>query len=230
MNARIAGITFLLYIVTGITSMALSGANGGTADTTAAKLASIAGHPWLMRINVVMALLSAAYALVLGVTLYSLTRDQDHDLAITALFCRAGEGLISVIFCVRSLALLSLAMGGSTPAVDPAATQALAGVLLKIGVWAPLLAATCFAVGSTLFSCLFLRARSIPVALSWLGIVSSVLLLPLLPLQLVGLLHPPLVSLMWMPMLAFEVGLALWLIIKGVAASRTSALVAGQGS
>ena len=38
-----------------------------------------------------------------------------------------------------------------------------------------------------------------------------------LPLQLVGFLHSPITDFMWLPMLAFEVTFALWLIIKGAA-------------
>jgi hypothetical protein len=37
-----------------------------------------------------------------------------------------------------------------------------------------------------------------------------------LPLQLAGFLAGPITSVMWLPMLAFEVPLGLWLIIKGV--------------
>jgi len=74
--------------------------------------------------------------------------------------------------------------------------------------------ATFFAVGSTLFSYLFLRGRMIPVALAWLGVLASVLLLVALPLELVGVIKVP--FLMWMPMLVFELTLALWLLIKGV--------------
>jgi hypothetical protein len=58
----------------------------------------------------------------------------------------------------------------------------------------------------------------IPVPLAWLGVVASVLLLVALPLQLAGFLRGPLTSFVWLPMLAFEVPLALWLLIKGVAA------------
>ncbi len=95
--------------------------------------------------------------------------------------------------------------------------------------------ATVFAVGSTLFSYLFLRARSIPVWLAWLGIFSSVLLVVGLPSQLVGLVKGPVVDYyMWIPMFVFEVTLALWLLIKGVAAppSRHSSLgdAAGVGA
>jgi len=74
--------------------------------------------------------------------------------------------------------------------------------------------ATCFAVGSTLFAYLFLRARSIPTTLAWLGVVASALLVVALPVRIAGFLPPVLTWPIWMPMLAFEVTLALF--IKGL--------------
>jgi hypothetical protein len=57
----------------------------------------------------------------------------------------------------------------------------------------------------------------IPVWLARLGVAASALLVIGLPLQLAGLLGNPITSVMWLPMLAFEVPLALWFILKGVA-------------
>ena len=57
----------------------------------------------------------------------------------------------------------------------------------------------------------------IPVALAWLGVLASVLLVVGLPLQLAGVLRASAIQLMWLPMAAFEIPLALWLLIKGVA-------------
>jgi hypothetical protein len=157
--ARVAGFTFLFYIAAGITSLALAG-----------------------RTNVtdVLSLLTSFSALVLGVTLYMITREQGPALAMLALTCRVLE-----------------AVSGE--------------------------AAIFFAVGSTLFSWLLLRGRLIPVALAWLGVLASVLLVVILPLQLAGLFGGPIswsasvTWLVWLPMLVFEVTLALWLLIKGVA-------------
>jgi hypothetical protein len=226
-NARVAGFTFLIYIVTGITSMILFGKATSGAVGTAATLARIAQHASLLRVTILLTLLQAAYAVVLGVTLYALTRAEDRDLAIIALCCRAGEGLMAVLSPVRSLALLSIA---TAPAPDPSA-QALGGLLLKMGGWTGLLAATCFAAGSTLFSYLFLRSRSIPTPLAWLGVLASLLLVAVLPLQLAGFLHGPVTSFVWIPMLVFEVALALWLLVKGVGAraSQEAAGIDGEG-
>jgi hypothetical protein len=78
-----------------------------------------------------------------------------------------------------------------------------------------------FAMGSTLFSYLFLRGRTIPVPLAWLGVVASVLLVVGLPLQLAGFLSGPVTSYLWIPMAAFEVPLSFWLLIKGVRTQTT---------
>jgi len=75
-------------------------------------------------------------------------------------------------------------------------------------------------VGSTLFSYLFLHARSIPVSLAWLGVLASILLVLSLPLQLAGILRGSFTYFVWIPMAVFEVALALWLLIKGVNAEQ----------
>jgi hypothetical protein len=57
----------------------------------------------------------------------------------------------------------------------------------------------------------------VPVPLAWLGVIASILLVVILPLQLAGILRGPITEAVWLPMLAFEVPLGLWLIVKGVA-------------
>ena len=76
--------------------------------------------------------------------------------------------------------------------------------------------ATFFAVGSTLFSYLFLRGRMIPMPLAWLGVVGSALLVVGLPLQLAGFFRGLGAQLMWLPVAVFELTLGPWLLIKGV--------------
>ena len=217
-NARLAGLMFLLYIATGITQMVLFNQATRGAEETAATLASIAQHASLVRVTVLFALLQAVYAMVLGVTLYVLTRDQDHDLALLAMSFRVGEGVINAVSTARTLALLSIATGLAGAATrDPAAANAVGALLLRMGGLGTI-AAFCFAVASTLFSYLFLRARSIPAALAWLGLLASLLWVIGLPLQLAGFLSGSVTYILWVPMAVFEVTFALWLILKGVAA------------
>jgi Domain of unknown function (DUF4386) len=213
-NARLTGAMFLLYIATGLTSLAVSGSYVGSAGA-AVELATVARHASAARLNVLLTLLQVAYAVGLGVTLYALTRDQDSDLARMGLFCRVGEGMIGVVGAVQSLGLVTLATAAAgMEGLNAAGANALATFLLRQG--GAQIAALCFAVGSTLFCYLFLRARSIPAILAWLGVIASVFLVIALPVQILTGIRGPVAMLAWIPMAVFEVWLALWLIFKGV--------------
>jgi len=214
-NARIAGFTFLFYIAVGILGMILFNPAAGV-EGIAAKLAAIAAHSTQVRIGIGLNLAMCFSALVLAVTLYSITRDEDPDLAMLGLTCRVGEGVIGAVFMFADLGLLWLGTAGAN-APDAAAAQALGAFLFKIGDWSPTIGAIFFAVGSAIFSYLLLRGRMVPVALAWLGVLASILLVVLLPGQLAGFIKGPVLDWMWLPALVFEVALALWLLIKGVA-------------
>jgi hypothetical protein len=71
-NSRIAGVTFLVYIGAGIGSMAVAGR---------------------ATVTEVLAVVMSVSALLLGVTLYAITRAQDPDLAMLALTCRGVEAM-----------------------------------------------------------------------------------------------------------------------------------------
>jgi len=214
-NARIAGFALLFYIAVGVANIVLFGGATG-AEGTAAKLASIAQHATDVRVSVVLGLLTSFVALVLAIALYAITREQDRFLAMVAMTCRVGEGVIGGIYIPTTLGLLSLATTAGANAPDTAAVYALGSFLLTARAWNPIIAATFFAVGSMLFAWLLLRGRMVPVALAWLGVLASVLWVVGLPLQLVGILPDSVTQLMYLPMAAFEIPLALWLIIKGV--------------
>ncbi len=215
-NARVAGFTFLIYIAVALTGMVLLN-RAASGEGTAAKLAGIAQHASDVRLGLVLELLGCFCALVLAVTLYAITRDQDPDLAMLALTFRVAEGVIGAVSLPRSAGKLWLATAAGTDAPDPAAASALGAFLLKLPSWSANISATFFAVGSTLFAYLLLRGRMVPVALAWLGVLASILVLVCLPLELVGILRGAIANIMWFPMLAFEVLLSLWLIIKGAA-------------
>ncbi len=215
--ARAAGCTYLLYIAVGILAVVLFGRATTGAQGTAAKLAGIAQHATGVRVAVVLSLLACFAALVLAVTLYALTRDQVPDLALLALTCRVGEGVLNAAIGVPAMAgLLWLGMAAQPGERDAASAQALGTFLFKVLSWNPIIAATFFAAGSTLFSWLLLRGRMVPVPLAWLGVLASALLVVVLPLQLAGFIAGPVTLLTWLPMLAFEVTFALWLLFKGV--------------
>jgi hypothetical protein len=214
-NARVAGFAFLFYIAVALPAMILS-TRAASGQGVAAKLASIAQHATDVRLSVVLSLLCGFSALVLAVTLYAITRDEDPDLAMLVAVFRVAEGVGGAAGIQGTLGLLRLATatGADAPAAGPA--QAL-GAFLLAGSGSDLVSAAFFAAGSTIFSYLLLRGRIVPVALAWVGLAASVLVLVGLPLQLAGFLSGPVTAIMWLPMLAFEVPLGLWLIVRGAA-------------
>ena len=139
--------------------------------------------------------------------------------SVLALSCRLGEGVLGAVAAVRMMGLLSVAkasVGAAPP--DAAAAQALGAMLLQQDNASTLVGATCFAIGSTIFAYLFLRARSIPAWLAWVGFLGSAVLVVVLPMQLAGVFRGPGTQLIWIPVAVFEVVLGIWFLIRGAAA------------
>jgi hypothetical protein len=118
-NARLAGSTFLIYIAAGITSLALA-SRAETAD-----------------VRSLLSLVTSLSALVLGVTLYALTREQDRDLAMLALTCRIVEGMPGtadgagvIFFAVASTIFSWLLLRGRMIPASLAGLGVVASVLL----------------------------------------------------------------------------------------------------
>ena len=217
-NARIAGFTFLFYTAVGSTLHVLMN-RATNAEGTAATLALIAQHASDVRVSVLLSLLETFSALVLAVTMYRITRDQDKEIAMLALVCRVGEGVIGAIGIPQKLGLLWLATAGAGVGAPDVATVNALGAFLLMPVPSIPIGTIFFAVGSTLFSYLLLRGRIVPGPLAWLGVFAPAMLVVALPLQLAGFLQVP--WYVWLPMAVFQVALAPWLLIKGVAAPAT---------
>ena len=71
-NSRVAGLAFWIYFIAGIGTMA-AGRNAAAVS--------------------VLSTVTSFCAVVLGVTLWSITRDQDRDLATLAMMCRVIEAV-----------------------------------------------------------------------------------------------------------------------------------------
>jgi len=212
-NARIAGIAYLLYIAAAFPSMLLSGRATSGAGMVE-KLATMALHATDVRLAAVLSLIGCLCALVLAVTLYAITREQDRDLALLALTCRVAEGVTGAASIPTTLGLLALATAAGTNTPDPRAAGAV-GAFVLAQPW--LIGATFFAVGSTIFSWLLLSGRMVPVWLAGLGVVASAVVALTLPLQLMEVLPGLVAQLIWLPVAVFELVLAVWLIGKGAA-------------
>jgi hypothetical protein len=188
-NARLAGFMFLFYTAATLAQGVLLGPIISGAGV-AAKLANISQHVTSMSLVIVLSMVTILAALFLAVTLYAITRDEDGDLALLALCCRLAEGVFNVFPALAWTGLLWLGSEMMTTAAEGSTAAAMGTLLLKVPGWSTSVGAICFGVGSTLFSYLFLKARSIPVPLAWLGVEEPPILLSPLLLRRPG--HPSL--------------------------------------
>ena len=154
-------------------------------------------------------------ALTLAVTLYGITRDQDHELAMFGLVCRVAEGVLGgILFSTSGLLWLATAQGSH--ALDAQSAQTIGALLLRAGGWQSGAAATFFAAGSTAFCWLLWRGRMIPSPLAMLGVIGSAMILVEQSLELAGVFKGPIAQMMWIPIAVFEITVAGWFLVKGV--------------
>jgi len=83
--------------------------------------------------------------------------------------------------------------------------------------WSTNVGAAFFAVGSTLFAYLLLRARAIPVPLAALGVGASLILVVGVPLDTAASRTTAQGAsiIIWLPMFVFEITTGLWLLVRG---------------
>lgn len=149
-QARWAGTALLVYIAAGIASLVF------------ARQAQAAG---------VLSMLAAFSALMLGVTLYAITRAQDAELALLALACRiveavpGGEGTGALFFAVGSAIFSWLLLRG----------RMVPAMLARLGVFASLLLVA---------SLLLRRAGLFADAVNWGSTAAWLLWLPMLVFEL----------------------------------------------
>jgi hypothetical protein len=214
--ARIAGFTFLLYIAAGIFSMVLSG-KASRGVTVADRVAAVAQHTAEANAVVVLSLVTAFCALILGVTFHAVTRGEDETVATLGLVCRVVEAILGL-----PLVMLTLMWAG-TASNEAGVFNPVVSFVTQLGAWKTTIGATFFSVGSLAFAYLLLRGRMIPTALAWLGVAASALLIVCLPAQLTGILQGRFIQIMWIPMALFEIPLGLWLLFKAVPPLRAPA-------
>lgn len=145
--ARVAGFTFLFYIVAGLTSMALDDQS-----------------PMTDLLSVLMSL----SALVLGVTLYALTREQEPIVAMLALTCRVIEATqfqSAIFFAVGSTLFCWLLLRG----------QMIPRLLAWLGVIASVL----------LVAVLLLQLAGLLDATNWASSITWLVWLPMLIFEVV---------------------------------------------
>jgi hypothetical protein len=184
--------------------------------------ANLAASERLFRFSLAGDLMIYASVVVLFWGIYIILKPINKDVALLGAFFRLIEQAILAVTTFFGFIALRLLSGTDyLRVVDTAQLQALARAFLSMYGIGLSIGFVFLGLGSAVFSYVWLKSRYIPKALAILGIFGSLLLAVM---TLVTMVFP----VVWerigmaymMPMGLYEVGLGLWLLIKGLQSPR----------
>lgn len=206
-SARLAGALYLVTFVTSIPAYALKSAT--LADPAAADAAAVS---WSALLEVILAIACVGTAVVL----FPIIRRQSEVAALGFVAARTVE---SALIAVGIIAVLGAAHLGSAPGTAALVAVHDGAFLLGPG-FVPAVNAACL-------GWVLLRSGLMPRALPLIGLIGA----PMLALSATGTLFglfaqdSPTAAVLALPIAAWELGLGLWLLVKGFDAKALTRLV-----
>jgi len=216
--ARAVGVCYLIAMVLAIFGENYVRGSLLVADNATATARNLMAHEPLFRVGIVGELLTFTSDVVLITSLYVILSPVSRYLALVAAAFRIVEAAVCVVMAAQSFDALRLLSGAPyLRVVDPNTLDALARLTLSAHGSTYNVAFVFLGFGSTIFGYLWWKSRYVPSALGILGIVASFLLGAG---TLVPMVFPAAWNVMYpaymVPMFLFEVGMGLWLLVKGL--------------
>ncbi|MEA2162320.1 MAG: hypothetical protein QOK37_447 [Thermoanaerobaculia bacterium] len=216
--AKVVGYVYLIAMATAIFAEIYARAPLIVRGDAARTAINIAANERLFRIGSVIHLLTFASDAILAVALYVVLRQVNRNVALLATAWRLVDCAILAVNMLNDFAILRLVSGADyLRAFDTKQLQGLVRLFLSIEAAGFQVGFIFLGLGSTVFSYLWLKSRYIPRGVAVWGIFAS---LVLAIVTLTVLLFPRMgeaIGLTYMaPMFFYEVGLGLWLLIKGL--------------
>jgi Domain of unknown function (DUF4386) len=207
--ARIAGAWYLFAMAAGMFAELFTRSGPKTA-------ASIAANIGLYRLGTVTHLVVFAGDVILAVSLYLILRPVNRNVARLAIAWRLIACAVLAANMLFDFAILQVVSGAYLKAFDPKQLESLVRLFYNIEGAGFQIGFVFLGLGSAIYSVVWWQSRYVPRGLAGLGIfASSVMVLVTLAILLVPALG--VIGLSYMaPMFFYEVGLGLWLLIKGL--------------
>ncbi len=215
--ARSAGAMYLLTMVTALFGEGYVRGSLLVSESAAETSRNLIESNQLFRVGLATDLLTFSGVVVLVWALYQLLQPVDRRLAALAVFFRLVELGVHFSAVAFGVAALSLLAGGEyVRGFNEAQLNGLVGLALRAQGAGLSLGFIPLGLGSAVFAVLLFRSRLVPRGLAAWGIVASLLL----AFYSFGIVLSPATTdyfyVAMLPMFVYEVGLGLWLLIKGV--------------
>lgn len=221
--AKVVGFLYLFQMATAIFGESfVRGRLIVRGDATQTAL-NIVGAERLFRLSIAGDLVTYTGVIVLIWAFYVLVRPVNRNMALLAVLFRLAETAVLCVATVNSLVVLRLLSGAADlKTFETGQLHSLANLALSAQGLGMMVGFILLGLGSTVFAYLLLKSGYVPKAIAVWGIFSS-LVLAIVTWAI--LLFPNLGKVMGMaymgPMGVYEVGLGLWLLIKGIRAPIT---------
>jgi hypothetical protein len=181
---------------------------------------NIIGSERLFRLSIAGDLVTYTGVLVLIWAFYVLVRPVNKNLALLAVLFRLAETAVLCVATVNSLVVLRLLSGAADlKTFEAGQLHSLANLALSAQGFGMMVGFVLLGLGSTVFAYLLLKSRYVPKAIAVWGIFSSLVLAIVTWFIMIFPNLGKVIGLAYMgPMGLYEVGLGLWLLIKGIRA------------
>jgi len=218
--AKAVGFIYLIAMATSIFAEMYARAPLIVSGDAVRTAMNIVASERLFRIGSVIHLITFASDAMLAVALYVVLRPVNRNLALLAAAWRIVDCSVLSVNLLNDFVVLRLLSGADYLKVfDLKQLQALARLFYSVEGAGFQIGFVFLGLGSTLFSYLWLRSRYIPKVLAGWGIFASlVMAIVTLAVMLFPRLGEALGLTYMAPMFFYEVGLGLWLLIKGIRA------------
>jgi hypothetical protein len=185
-----------------------------------------------VQLGAMMELFLVCSAIGTAVGLFPFLRKYNESLALAYLCFRFLEAVIITVGIVAVLSLLTLSREFvAAPSSNASAFHASGTLLIAVHAWAFLLGPDfMLGINTTLYSYLLYRSRLVPRPLALLGLTGATLVFVAAVLELFGVILQVSIwgALLAVPVAAYELILAVWLIVKGFNSSAIAAKSAKQ--
>jgi hypothetical protein len=214
-NARIVGVLFILAAVTAIVGLALYGPVLHDADYILNGSANNTQVIWGAFLEIIL-----AFSLVgIAMTMFPILKRYSESLAIGYVCFRLLESTIIIVGIMSLLSILTLGHEPERATAANASSYLVAGkLLIALHDWTFLFGPNVALGPSTLMmSFILYRSRLVPRAIAVLGLVGGPLIFTSAMLVMFGLFLQTSVPgiILSLPVFAYEMSLAIWLIVKG---------------
>ena len=220
---RIVGVLYLIQMAVAI--FGESFVRGRLLVRDAAQTAqNIIAHEGLFRLSIAGDLFVYTGVIVLAWAFYVLVRPINRNLALLALLFRLVENAVLCLATVNALVALKLLSAPAyLKAFETTQLHSLARLALNAQGLTMNVGFILLGLGSTVFAYLLLKSCYVPKTIAVLGICAS-LVLAVVTLAIIVFPRLAALGLTYMvPMFFYEVGLGLWLVVKGIRAPHSPA-------